>query len=105
MQHSAILSTFIKLAFTIKTFVLPIFQWPLKTGFTVLRTDKLQGRALLVLLMYWNGILDTDEKYCFMEIIFVVLVCLGPPDITSNFFSVISRFSVILPHCSCAGFS
>ena len=31
-EHSAILSTFIKLQFVIKTFVLSIFEWPLKTG-------------------------------------------------------------------------
>ena len=35
-EHSAILSTFIKLPFVIKTFLLSIFEWPLKTGFTVL---------------------------------------------------------------------
>ena len=34
-EHSAILSTFIKLPFSIKTFVLSIFKWPLETGFTV----------------------------------------------------------------------
>ena len=34
-EHSAILLTFIKLPFVIKIFVLPIFDWPLKTGFTV----------------------------------------------------------------------
>ena len=34
-DHSAILLTFIKLPFCIKTFVLPIDKWPLKTGFTV----------------------------------------------------------------------
>ena len=34
-EHSAILSTFIKLPFAIKTFVLSIFECPLKTGFTV----------------------------------------------------------------------
>ena len=28
-------STFIKLPFSIKTFVLPFFKWPLKTGFTI----------------------------------------------------------------------
>ena len=33
---SAILSTFIKLPFVFKTFVLSMFEWPLKTGFTVL---------------------------------------------------------------------
>ena len=35
-EHSAILSTFIKLPFVIKIFVLSVFKWPLKTGFTVL---------------------------------------------------------------------
>ena len=34
-EHSAILSTFIKLPSVIKIFVLSIFEWPLKTGFTV----------------------------------------------------------------------
>ena len=37
-EHSAILSTFIKLPFVIKIFVLPFFEWLLKTGFTVLTT-------------------------------------------------------------------
>ena len=35
-EHSAILSTFIKLPVVIKTFVLSIFQWMFYTGFTVL---------------------------------------------------------------------
>ena len=34
-EHSAILSTFIKLPLSIKTFVLSVFKWLLKTGFTV----------------------------------------------------------------------
>ena len=34
-EHSAILSTFTKLQFAIKTFVLPTFEWLLSTGFTV----------------------------------------------------------------------
>ena len=34
-EHSAMLSTFIKLPFSIKTFVLYILEWTLKTGFTV----------------------------------------------------------------------
>ena len=41
LEHSAILSTFIKLPFAIKTFVLPVFKWPLKTGFTVPEVHKL----------------------------------------------------------------
>ena len=38
MLHSAILSTFIKLPSVIKIFVLSIFEWPLKTGFTVCKS-------------------------------------------------------------------
>ena len=33
--HSAMLSTYIKLPFVIKTFVLSIFEWPFYTGFTM----------------------------------------------------------------------
>ena len=35
-EHSAKLSTFIKLPFVIKTFILSIFEWPFYTDFTVL---------------------------------------------------------------------
>ena len=34
-EHSAILLTFIRLPFVFKIFVMSIFEWPLKTGFTV----------------------------------------------------------------------
>ena len=36
-EHSAIRLTCIKLPFVIKIFALSIFEWPLKTGFTVVR--------------------------------------------------------------------
>ena len=34
-EHSGLLSTFIKLPFAMKKLVLYIFEWLLKTGFTV----------------------------------------------------------------------
>ena len=34
-EHSVILLTFIKPPYVIKIFVLSVFEWPLKTGFTV----------------------------------------------------------------------
>ena len=37
-EHSAILLTFIKLPFVFKAFVLSIFEWLLKTGFTVVNS-------------------------------------------------------------------
>ena len=39
-EHSAILSTFIKLPFVIKILVLSIFEWLLKTGFTVVQFEQ-----------------------------------------------------------------
>ena len=36
-EHSTILSTFIRLPFVFYSFDLSIFEWPLKTGFTVYR--------------------------------------------------------------------
>ena len=48
-EHSAILSTFIKLQFAFKTFVLSIFEWPLKTGFTVERFFKVLPHTVVVL--------------------------------------------------------
>ena len=35
VEHSAILSTFIKLPMVIKIFVLSIFEWPFHRGFNV----------------------------------------------------------------------
>ena len=48
-EHSAILSTFIKLPFVIKIFVLSIFEWPCYTGFTVVRSVSL-GMSIYLLL-------------------------------------------------------
>ena len=38
VEHSAILSTFIKLPIVMKIFLLSIFEWPFYTGFTVLKS-------------------------------------------------------------------
>ena len=42
-EHSAILSTFIKLPFIIKIFALSIFEWPFYTGFTVCVSSGLEA--------------------------------------------------------------
>ena len=42
-EHSAVHSTFIKLPFVIKTFVLSIFERPFSTGFTVPVTKNEKG--------------------------------------------------------------
>ena len=34
-EHFAIFFTFFKVPFVFKTFALPVFEWPRKTGFTV----------------------------------------------------------------------
>ena len=40
-EHSAILSTFIKLPFVVKIFVLSIFECPFYSGFTVLHFKEM----------------------------------------------------------------
>ena len=50
IAECSILSTFIKLPFSIKTFVLSIFKWPLKTGFTVhCKVQYLNNRQMVYL--------------------------------------------------------
>ena len=56
-EHSAILSTFIKLPFVFKILVLSIFEWPFYTGFTVLAT------ALFVILV----IIGDNFVSCYMK--------------------------------------
>ena len=50
-EHSAILSTFIKLPFVIKIFVLSIFEWPFYTGFTVQKSRVLALRWIDLVLL------------------------------------------------------
>ena len=47
-EHSAILSTFIMLSFVINIFVLSIFEWSLKTGFTVFQFHVAEGLSRAV---------------------------------------------------------
>ena len=49
-EHSAILSTFIKLPFVIKVIVLSVFERPLKSGFTVLENSSLTLSVLAATL-------------------------------------------------------
>ena len=53
-EHSSILSTFIKLQFVIKIFVLCIFEWPLKTGLTVSKWHMLANMFLDSLLFLFK---------------------------------------------------
>ena len=61
-EHSAMLSTFIKLPFVFKTFVLSIFEWPLKTGFTVSRKKDMQPKCIDV------GVDDSSQSTMSREI-------------------------------------
>ena len=48
LKHSAILLTFIKFPFSMKTFILSIFEWPFKTGFVVVTLALGESLALVV---------------------------------------------------------
>ena len=65
-EHSAILSTSIKLQFPIKTLVLYIFKWPLKTGFTVF----LSLRVLFILANSAGP--DKMQHYAAFHLVFSV---------------------------------
>ena len=60
-EHSAILSTFIKLPSVNKIFVLSIFAWPLMTGFIV-GLDKQQFLRKIVI-----GDSNSNDKYVLSE--------------------------------------
>ena len=63
-EHSAILVTFIKLPFVIKTFVLSIFEWPFYTGFTVLYYELLISSQYSDEISLSLRIRCMDEKQC-----------------------------------------
>ena len=54
-EHSATLSTFIKLPFVNNIFILSIFEWPLKTGFTVILIDFILNFYLCKLRPFLRG--------------------------------------------------
>ena len=68
-EHSAILSTIIKLPFVIKIFVLSIFEWPLKPGFTVVHLNL---AFLLTFLCHKNKV------KCLIQCSPFIILCLGP---------------------------
>ena len=58
LEHSAILSNCIMLPCVIKIFVLSIVEWPLKTGFTIVRIVSIfcsQGSAAVKFLKTITG--------------------------------------------------
>ena len=64
LKHSAMLSTFIKLPFVIKIFVLSIFEGPFYTGFTVyLHYILVPGQ---VIRNFYQLLLNAGQKYCRM---------------------------------------
>ena len=61
-EHSAILLTFIKLSFVFKTFVLCIFERPLKTGFTIDRYLSCQNILISNLFISAALLLQSEDK-------------------------------------------
>ena len=60
-EHSAILLTFFKLLFVLKTFVLSIFEGPLKTGFTVHNLD----------VFFFQS--SVSQEFVFMMVVIIAL--------------------------------
>ena len=53
-EHSAILSTFIKLPFIVQIFVWYIFEWPFYTGFAVLSYSLVKHGSLVITVPRWR---------------------------------------------------
>ena len=67
-EHSAILSTLIKLPFVIKIFVLSIFEWLFYTGFTVLLCLIWLKMCASPKCFYCNKSLSLINLLCLLEI-------------------------------------
>ena len=66
-EHSAILSTFIRLPFVIKIFVLSIFERPFYTGFTVLSSVWKLSLSKRPIIGFQDQLsLNAGQKYCRM---------------------------------------
>ena len=60
-EHSAILSTFIKLQFVIKNFVLSIFEWSFYTGFTIYEFLISRQHSGVISLLIGIHCVDPDQ--------------------------------------------
>ena len=60
-EHSAILSTYIKLPFVMKIFVLYIFDWPFYIGFTVYETQLFKFHFHIHYFFHVN-----PDQFCFV---------------------------------------
>ena len=67
LEHSAILLTFIKLPFVVKTFVLSFFEWPFYTGFTVHCICIIQGLKSHAVTMFEVGKLSDESLDSFLS--------------------------------------
>ena len=69
-EHSAVLSSFIKQPFAIRTFVLTIFEWPLKTRFTVYIAQSHKVANIIYSLYYVVNKSNTKP-------LIILQVCIG----------------------------
>ena len=67
LEHSAILSPYIKLPQVFKTFVLSILEWPLKKGFTVqvLPLFSFEKKRPISYLILTSVLFANPEIICF----------------------------------------
>ena len=62
-EHSAVLFTFIYLPLVIKIFVLSIFEWPLKTDFTVYIRGMIFGYQANVKHLDWFSLMAMSRSF------------------------------------------
>ena len=78
-EHSAILSTCIQLPHGFKTFVLSIFEWPLKTGFTVLHVGACSMHLIYLPQRFFFKKREWDIVIASVRLSVRLSVMLSPP--------------------------
>ena len=78
-ENSAILSTFIKLPFVIKIFILSIFEWLFYTGFTVRPNPCYNEMGYIETAPYWENItifeINVTQHTSHKILIFLASLC------------------------------
>ena len=75
-EYSAILSTFIKLPFLIKIFVLSIFEWPFYTGFTVIPNTICLNSSFGSFYIKYVSVNSFSELFSFVSVLWLFLTVL-----------------------------
>ena len=98
-EHSVVLLSFVKLPFVFKTFDLSIFERPLKTGFTVIKSPKRSFLRFLLflLLLFLHFFFFFPPKFCLaMILVTTVWIVLKFGDMVDIAAKVLQQMTIVV---------